>query len=348
MFHHARATVPGRAGPPNPSRAMPVRADCPFPRSGFTLVELLVVMVVIAILAGIALAALSSARETARIAKTKSTIVKLDRLIMAKYESYLTRRLPLGTSQLRAIALGYSSDPKTVARVKMNAIRDLIRMEMPDRWNDVANGDATGTIRGPLVSGLTTPSLTRRYWNAFHRAVTSSGKDRATVEKYGPAECLYQIVMSDPEAASLFQENETGDSDGDGLKEFHDAWGRPIMFIRWPAGFLSTHHADTDLQTGDGVDPFDPQQILTDHYPLFPLIYSAGPDGVYDVSCGKSEGASGQHADDDYYRYKLTDGNLNPYISLTPALVGQPYNFDATDNSDGWYDNIHNHRLGGK
>ena len=55
---------------------------------------------------------------------------------------------------------------------------------------------------------------------------------------------LVMTACGDGEARTLFQENQIGDTDGDGAPEFLDGWGKPIGFIRWPAGFSS------DIQLG--------------------------------------------------------------------------------------------------
>ncbi|NMC20393.1 MAG: prepilin-type N-terminal cleavage/methylation domain-containing protein, partial [Thermogutta sp.] len=49
-------------------------------RAGFTLAELLVAITIIAILAGLTWAGVARARESARIAKTKSTIAKINQV----------------------------------------------------------------------------------------------------------------------------------------------------------------------------------------------------------------------------------------------------------------------------
>ena len=57
------------------------------------------------------------------------------------------------------------------------------------------------------------------------------------------AESLYMICLSgleDADAITQFSQSDIGDTDNDGLPEFLDGWGRPISFIRWPAGFAST------------------------------------------------------------------------------------------------------------
>ena len=63
--------------------------------SGFTLIELLVTITIIGILAGISLGAIRYARIATAEAKTKATIAKLNALVMQRYESYMTRRVPI-------------------------------------------------------------------------------------------------------------------------------------------------------------------------------------------------------------------------------------------------------------
>jgi hypothetical protein len=46
----------------------------------------------------------------------------------------------------------------------------------------------------------------------------------------------------------FLREDEIGDLDGDGMPEILDAWGRPIAFLRWPAGFVA--HPGNDFHLG--------------------------------------------------------------------------------------------------
>ncbi|MCE5302216.1 MAG: type II secretion system GspH family protein, partial [Planctomycetaceae bacterium] len=64
------------------------------PSRGFTLIELLVTITIIGILAGMVMGVLRTARESARESATRATIAKLNNIIMNRYESYLTRRVP--------------------------------------------------------------------------------------------------------------------------------------------------------------------------------------------------------------------------------------------------------------
>ena len=187
---------------------------------GFTLVELLVVITIIAILAAISLAALARTREAAKLEATKATVTKLHSLVMQRFLSYQTRRVPLNLA---------GTNPTAASATRMQAIRDLMRMEMPERWSDITTG--------PLVSDLKQPGAA---------ADALPGEDRrgAAPPNHQQAKCLYLWVMTAfPEAKSIFKPEEIADVDGDGYRSFVDGWGSPIGFLRWaparPAGPIS-------------------------------------------------------------------------------------------------------------
>jgi prepilin-type N-terminal cleavage/methylation domain-containing protein len=326
---------------------------------GFTLVEMMIVITIIGLLAGLTLPALNAARTAAKIAKTKTLVTRLHYIVMDQYDSYRTRR-PAMDLEAYAKTHGYGPEPsgrvlpRELARARVNAIRDMIRLEMPDRWTDVTGG--------PLVLNYM-PSVSLRYLRLYKAAFAAAGGDpvkEGNVAKNAAAECLYMIVMSIPNAAEQFHASDIGDVDNDGLPEFIDAWGRPIRFLRWPAGFYmdpdNNYNGDSNLQFGPKVfsggatnpkyqpDPFDPRNILQE-CAVYPLIYSAGPDGIYDINIGV--GKSGT------YQYLPSGGNLytNVQDDNTPQhLIGLPLDGDSMDGTppDGaldHYDNIHNHRL---
>jgi hypothetical protein len=228
------------------------------------------------------LAGMAGARQRSKIDKTRSTIRKLQEIVIPHYESYLSRRVAAKTPAARLVA-----------------VRLLMSQEMPDQWADVY------TFAG-LPSNAT--AATRRY--AQFKSDLAAGPNWAAngEQYYESAECLALIVMRsgfNADATEAFRTDEIGDVDLDNAPEFLDGWGKPIRFVRWPSGFTASPVADSFIQPRDaGVnpDPFDPQRLSrTISYPsnpqtdfgLTPLIYSAGPDGGLQSDLSSSGAAYG-------------------------------------------------------
>jgi prepilin-type N-terminal cleavage/methylation domain-containing protein len=232
-------------------------------RLAFTLVELMVVLVIISLLSTLTLAGLGVARGRAKADKTRSTLRKLNEIVVPHYESYLNRRVPFATS----------ANARTNAQNRLVAIRTLMVREMPDTWDDVRPSvlDVTGTANGLPAFLRTGPVIAY----AATRAVL--GPTVAATE--GSAECLYMIVSRgslEPDLMEQFRADEIGDTDKDGAPEFLDGWNEAIIFLRWAPGFRSP------VQDGNATtnhDPFDPQRVDVAGFALVPLIVSGGPDG---------------------------------------------------------------------
>jgi len=114
--------------------------------------------------------------------------------------------------------------------LKLCALRDLMRMELPDRWSDVVDPPAVFT-NFPIAR----PAVSQGYLRRYNSLATPPTGVHAS------AECLYLIVMAsvpdDAESRDVFKGADIGDVDGDGAPELVDAWGQPIKFLRWPTGF---------------------------------------------------------------------------------------------------------------
>ncbi|MBI3463223.1 MAG: prepilin-type N-terminal cleavage/methylation domain-containing protein [Planctomycetes bacterium] len=331
---------------------------------GFTLIELLITITIIGILASLGLGALYKAQEQAREAKTKNTIYKLHVAMMHRWEGYRYRRLPISIlPNERVFDLndvdGYPNSMGFAWR-QLNMRRALMRMELPQRWDEVTN---------PFLAFPYTPPLARTSLaTAYFQYYTIRNNQTPITDANEDAECLY-MIMSMGEDTSLVAEqlthSEVGDTDGDGALEFLDAWGNPIHFLRWAPGFAAVNPwgsaivnfvpVESALQAGiadpnaggffqEEHDPFDSRNVHKLAYALYPLIYSSGPDGVPDI-LHKVLDANGQPQNVGLNNL----GNLDPY-QLVPApnngpgesLIGQPFDRDL-DGTLQHLDNIHNH-----
>ena len=236
------------------SRARSPRTPQVSMRRSFTLVELLISISMIALLASMSMFALFGAMEGAKQTRTRAQIVKLNELISVKWDEFLARPIRLGLSP--------SLSPRAVAGSRAAALRELMRMELPDRITDIADGP---------VSSLKRPALHKAYERAVRGALGNSWYQNPqpfpAVTTTGQwsyahqgAECLYLIVsmMRDGRSTGLdfFMESEIGDVDEDGMNEILDGWGRPIEWLRWAPGFATLPGPDE----GWGVYDFDDDQ----------------------------------------------------------------------------------------
>lgn len=354
-------------------------------RGGFTLIELIAVAVIIAILAAMVMVALGNARTAGQVGATKAMIARLDAMISSHWQSYDTRRIPA-----------------TSPAERLSILRQLMRMELPDNWNDVKK-DSAYFIEDEQSNADNIPALCRAYRSYYDQIEAQQGT--APTGQFGNAECLYMIITiglaGQGSDLSSFRESDVGDLDKDGAPEFHDAWGMPIRFLRWPIGFVTDPIHDRSVSSSDQKlgrlsdimppipddgggpcwpdasshpDPFDlfrTEDSSADLYPevafrVYPLIYSAGPDKIFDIYTG-----TGSYNDNPFVEYgdgedstaALTEppsctsydvfgkqeggswsASANPRFSGRPKDLNNYLDGDTNDVLD-HHDNIHNHRL---
>lgn len=310
----------GEAGPrsrhPRGKRLHVPAWRCASARRGFTLVELLLVITIIGVLASLALGALWHAETRAKTVRTQALVHKLHAQIMLRWESYRTRQLPVDLQRLAQQRYG-KADAETLAKTRLWALRELMRLELPQTFADIPKA---GSLLGPPGSKVEVPlpAVTRAYKTRLESTPQAT-------PQYEGAECLYMIItlgMDTSLGTERFSAKDVGDLDGDGLPEFHDAWGQPISFLRWAPEFESDLQPKPRDPQGDH-DPFDPYRVDAGAYRLVPLVYSSGPDGR-DMIRTDFPGNGGAES----------GGPNDPYATKTGEPLGD----------DGWQDNIHSHQ----
>jgi prepilin-type N-terminal cleavage/methylation domain-containing protein len=348
-------------------------------RRGVTLVELLITMTIISILAGLILGVASVAGEKARENQTRHVVQRIHQLLMERYDSYKTRRVRLSNSAQQQLDLAFKNRPaaqqgKAIAEARLYAMREMMLMEMPDRWSDVYLADLeTASVPGqPIYLAGTDgrPARTELANVYLRRLLTimngANPPDVDTLLENQGAECLYLVVTlatGDGEARGFFGENSIGDTDEDGALEFLDGWGNPISYLRWAPGLDSLIQLDANdfaLSAGNPVDnpawiqaatgdhdPFDMFRVDPAAFRLLPLVFSPGGDETYGFHLMESyvtwfpigAPAAGRIAN----RPLLP--RLSPYYRVQDPDDTSVREFLGTP-GEGATDNIHNHLLG--
>jgi prepilin-type N-terminal cleavage/methylation domain-containing protein len=277
-------------------------------RSGFTLVELLVVIIILAILSGLSLTGLAQAGKKGNAETTKFVIAKLSDAILDYYDSY------------EDVALQIAS-PVSPHTTRVATLRARMREELPDSWADVA-------------PSTNVPAPTTAIGRAYQR-YKAQYPDATNNTTFQGAECLYMTITASglfPDFMQFIKSDRVGDVDNDGAREFLDGWGRPIEFMRWAPGIPYLLSGVQIPSHSDSPDPFDLWNDDPNAYALVPLIYSSGPDGAT-----REAGMYGLVVAEDGW----TNASLNNICSYKPKgskVVG-------ADSSQTYRDNITNHQL---
>ncbi len=281
------------------------------------------------------------------------------------YDSFKGRRIDLNPNVVTAISSlnpnSYSSADKgkVTAAARLFALREMMILEMPDRWSDlwlqplpaptaamIPNGLPAATVAIDPAYLRERPALSaaflRRFRSLYGRinSITNQQNTLAQILSNQSAECLYMVVTmacGDGEARTQFNERDIGDTDGDGAPEFIDAWGHPICFYRWAPGFDSlvqlSYPQLKQIRTNAVANGLDPNAeinsaIAKDHdpfdvYRLQPLAFRLVP---LVFSAGRDE-RLGLELNDDYVPWRKTTAPVVVKFSVYPFFdpVLNPY-----------------------
>jgi prepilin-type N-terminal cleavage/methylation domain-containing protein len=256
-------------------------------KKAFTLVEILVVIVILGIMGAMVTTAVSGVTTTAKQSRTRTIISIVDSVLAEQYQGLKYRQFPVETPSMwnqldnqsgqNASVVGYEVLAKEAARVRLMMVRDLQRMELPDRYTDFISPQGPT----PLVAAATfvkiesdeivdkrddkserSPFPVSWYFNALPSKLEAYRNRRTpglTTEHQG-AECLFLIManayVGGTPALDLLPPGSTGDTDEDGMLEILDGWGKPLRYIRWPIGYFDPEFSIETAKTPDDFDVF--------------------------------------------------------------------------------------------
>jgi len=291
-------------------------------KTAFTLVEVLVVIVILSIMGAMVTTAVSGVTTTAKQSRTKTIISIVDSVLAEHYANLKYRQLPVEIPDMflpsgNANEVGYEVLASEAARVRLMMVRDLQRMEIPDRLSDITTApsqmyaatnqvliDNSGNVINTrdqknqrnvmsvswyspnatfLNGGDNIPSRLAAYRNRMPANLTLNSAEALANQG---AECLYLIMATSfvggSPALEAIPAANIGDTDNDGLREILDGWGNPLGFIRWPVGYF-----DPELSIDKTIpDEFD--LFRSDYaYTMVPGSTSSSA-GAYDVFSGRN------------------------------------------------------------
>jgi prepilin-type N-terminal cleavage/methylation domain-containing protein len=249
--------------------------------AAFTLIEILVVVAIIGILLGMMGAVVRNSFRKAREAATIATIQKIDGLLQDRLAGFarwfetspdIRRRVEAFEAQLANLTEdnlgnndgtlqpfedlnGNGMNDRGVLRLSRKVIeaylrKRLFREQFPQRFEEMLPNSnvvpATTALPAVMASD---PQIT--FDATKHRRRTES----SALLYYSLTKMPVYGVP--PVGESDFGTNEVRDTDGDGLLEFVDGWGRPLRFYRWPTRLLKPNGAyGIDGVPGNGGTTF--------------------------------------------------------------------------------------------
>lgn len=205
-------------------------------RRGFTIVELLMVVGILLFLIATSAFVVRNIGNKAREKATMATIVKTNSLLTQRIQAF---HKTLDSSRTQKLMQSRMNGKRaqlvsTTGNKKFNALsapvveilvrKDLFREQFPQFVGDSVQ---VNTAMDALVGAAGTAGSTG----------TDGGASISSEYLYYTLTQFDALGIS-PVGEDAFNASEVRDTDGDGLKEIVDGWGKPIRFYRWPTRLI--------------------------------------------------------------------------------------------------------------
>ena len=174
--------------------------------SGFTLVELLLVISILAVLASLSLVVIAGAQTDARRSATQSRISLVQSMLQQRVDDFQVRRIPLKLFEFESFDPA-TNQVETIIRPDARELRnrillEYIKTEMPRSVLDVArdiNNDRSFPSQGTRVEN--SPSLFEFFENAIDSEQLIHEEDNSPTD---PRNILTELAVRFPSFASRF------------------------------------------------------------------------------------------------------------------------------------------------
>jgi prepilin-type N-terminal cleavage/methylation domain-containing protein len=307
-------------------------------RSGFTLVELMVVIAIIAVIASLAASGIMQTINGQRKANTETTIQMINKSLDQQWNAVIAQAKK---EEVPADILTMAGGAGHEDRARVIWIKLRLRQEFPESFQEALNpfpiqDNQTPPNANPYLATVSLPSL---YASKLAGIVPGPSPN--------PNESSIMLVLALKRSRSGFKVNmdnfgaAVDDSNNQGfannlnLKEFVDGWVNPLAFFKWPintpAGGAYIVELDGLFQgpaTSKARDPLDPNGLLVDpnwnnvnnlqavywfEYLLHPIHTGSGatwqPAAYFTMPTVVSAGRNGQVGDeDDILSFRLRTG----------------------------------------
>ena len=234
--------------------------NCPR-REGFTLVELLVVIAIIAVLASMVILGVFAMIGNRTKSNTEANVRVLHKMLQTRWAAVIADAKK-ETPSLEAMKLaGYNPalppgvfyDPE---RARVIWIKVRLCEAFPLAFKELNPADAT-----TIVNVYIPPNKLKPHFTKYRTTITAYPAVPGATES---AACLLMAFRNLPGEGTSIEDqmkNSVGDSDGDGIPELVDGWGRPLAFFRFPYKNLvlqAANPAAVNSAAANFADPTDP------------------------------------------------------------------------------------------